>query len=204
MRAERAEMEVSNTPHPHYKNNKEDSMQIYELQASKVLEVQGDFICIGEEEGKIYVQAENLKKPFKPSHLPQRLQEQFAGELKKLRAQKEQEFNAKCDELLAHFESDALGESYMYDMALRDQINLLGLLLSKSDGFLRARKGEEPKANYPHTKAQISKLYADSLAHKNRILSQCGVLKSYLLELDSIEAINALSWEDYESIQGTN
>lgn len=176
-------------------------MQIYELEASKILEVQGTFMFIGEIEGKIYVKGENLSEPFIPSSLPQSLQDALNAELLKERKEKEKELNAKCDEQLLSFESDALGETYIYDMALRDQLNLLGLVLSRSDGFVRARKGIEPKANYPHTKAQISKLYADSLARKNEILLQCGVLKSHLQTLDSCEAINALVWEDYERIR---
>lgn len=178
-------------------------MQIYELSKDKVLRVSGSFEYIGEIDSKVYVKGEHLSEPFIPSILPQSLVDSIQLALTRARVEKEKEMNAKCNELLTYFESDALGESYIYDMSVEDQLNLLGLFLAKSDGFLRARKGEEPKANYPHTKAQISKLYADALAYKNRILSQCGVLKSYLLELDSIEAINALKWEDYEKIEQT-
>lgn len=176
-------------------------MQIYELNKDKVLEVSGSFEYIGEIDGKVYVKGENLSEPFIPSILPQSLLTRTIAEQESARKEKEQAFNAKCDEQLRYFESDALGESYIYDMNIEDQLNLMGLVLSKSDGFVRARKGSESKANYPHTKVQISQLYADALAKKNNVLLQCGVLKSHLQILDSCEAINALAWEDYEEIK---
>ncbi|MCX2717804.1 hypothetical protein OQH61_08675 [Helicobacter sp. MIT 21-1697] len=176
-------------------------MNIYELQADKALEVQGEFIYVGEEEGKIYVKAASLKKPFILSQLPPSLHNQHIEQIAQARAQKEKEFNEKCATLLKSFESAALGETHIYDMSVEDQLNLLASVLAKSDGFLRARKGAEPKANYAHTKAQLNQVFADSLAHKNAIIYQCGILKSHLLELDCVESINALSWEDYERVR---
>lgn len=176
-------------------------MQIYELSKDKVLRVSGSFEYIGEIDGKVYVKGEHLSEPFIPSILPQSLVDSIQLALTRARVEKEKEMNAKCNELLTYFESDALGESYIYDMSVEDQLNLMALATSKADSYFRCHKVGEPKANIPHTSAQLKKVYADGIKYKSDTIYACGVLKAYLLTLEDIEQIKTLQWEDYESIK---
>lgn len=175
-------------------------MQIYELSKDKILRVSGSFVYVGEIDGKLYVRGENLSEPFISSSLPQSLQDMLNAELEAARKEKEKELNAECDELLKSFTSNALGESYIYDMSVEDQLNLMALATSKADSYFRCHKAGEPKANIPHTSAQLKKVYADGIKYKSDTIYACGVLKAYLLTLEDIEQIKALQWEDYERI----
>lgn len=176
-------------------------MQVYELDKNDILQVIGSFDYIGEYEGKIYVKGENLSEPFIPSSYPQPLQDKMNAELLNARKEKEKELNAECDERLKSFESNALGEVYIYDMNVEDQLNLMALSSLGIDSYFRCYKSGEPKANIPHTKAQLKKVYADGVKYKSEIIYACGVLKAYLLTLENREQIEALKWEDYETIK---
>lgn len=179
-------------------------MQVYELDKNDILEAVGSFAYVGESNGKIYVEGEDLSEPFIPSSLPKSLQDTINAMLEALRKEKEKELNAKCDELLQSFKSRALGQTYIYDMNVEDQLNLMALAALGIDSFFRCYKKGEPKANHPHTAAQLQKVYADGIKYKSDMIYRCGVLKAYLLSLKTKEEIEALQWEDYERIKAQN
>lgn len=176
-------------------------LNIYELDKKYILDVKGEYEFICEDENNIYVRAENLDNPFKISSIPLSYELSLTEELNKLKEQKINEMNAKCDELLTEFSSSALGEEYIYDAKLEDQLNLMGLVSANIDSFFRCRKKEGLKANIEHTKEQLKQVYIDGLTYKSEIIYICGVLKAYILEQNSKDVLQDLQWEDYKKIQ---
>lgn len=176
-------------------------MKIYQLDANKILDVQGEFECIGQEEGKLYVRATSLQEPFVESTLPLALANKELDSLKRAQKAKENEFNARCDTLLESFKCDVLGEEYIYDLGLEDQLNLLQAISSGNEGFIRCHKEGEPKTNRPHSATELKLVYECAMKHKNETIYRCGILKDYLLGLKSCEEVQNLRWEDFEQIQ---
>ena len=176
-------------------------LNIYELDKEYILDVKGEYEFICEDENKIYVRAKALSEPFKLSSIPLSYELNLTEELNKLKEQKINEMNTKCDELLTKFSSSALGEEYIYDAKLEDQLNLMGLVSANIDSFFRCRKKEGVKANVEHTKEQLKQVYIDGLTYKSQIIYICGVLKAYILEQNSKDVLQNLQWEDYKKIQ---
>lgn len=86
------------------------------------------------------------------------------------------------------FVSDVLGSTHTYDFSMEDQTNLLEAkayidALGDSDTVgIRCTAENGIKDNYPHTKAQVSKLFNDWYSVKSSILNAFSTLK---LELGS-------------------
>lgn len=86
------------------------------------------------------------------------------------------------------FVSDVLGSTHTYDFSMEDQTNLLEAKayidsLGDSDSVgIRCTAENGIKDNYPHTKAQVSKLFNDWYSVKSSILNAFSTLK---LELGS-------------------
>ncbi|PAF53242.1 hypothetical protein BKH42_06860 [Helicobacter sp. 13S00482-2] len=180
-------------------------MNTYKLPTSKITEVQGEYKTIYNNGTFVYVEPKEdieLKEPFIKEELPKEYQDKLREILDYEKVRKTLELNNACDKLLQSFESNALGESYIYDGKQEDQINLMGLVLANIDGFFRCAKKTTPhdKQNIPHTKAQIKQVYSDGLAYKSQMIYICGVLKEHLKSLSTIEEIKALKWEDYQNI----
>ena len=172
-------------------------MGIYALEKSEVLQVEGEFSYVGEDEDKIFVESSKaLKAPFKKASLPQELEDELNARLEEAKAQKCAELNAKCDSFLNEFKSEALGEAYVYDSKLEDQLNLLGLVSANIDGYFRCRKeNESVKNNVEHSKAQLKQVYNDGLRHKSAMIYKCGELKAKLMQAKNVEAVEAVVWE---------
>lgn len=177
-------------------------MKIYELNNSEIMNVKGDFEYIGEVNGKVFVRGEALTSPFVESSIPPELETRASLELKEARERKEKELNAICDSFLLSFESNALGNAHIYDASLEDQVNLMGLIISQTQGFFRCKEvGRDYKENKIHTKEQLQRVYEDGISYKVSKIYDCGILKAYLLQLDNIEAINSVSWNDLDYIK---
>lgn len=81
------------------------------------------------------------------------------------------------------FVSDVLGSTHTYDFSLEDQANLLEAKayidsLGDSDSVgIRCTAENGIKDNYPHTKAQVSKLFNDWYSVKSSILNAFSTFK---------------------------
>lgn len=179
--------------------------KIYSILVTAITQVQGVFEYIGEESGRAYVRGENLSEPFIEDTLPKRLQDLQDLPLLEAKEQKIQEINAICNGFLKSFKSKALGDTYIYDGDLEDQINLMGAVSANVDMPFRCRRDEErsSKENILHTKEQLKQVYSDGIAYKAEIVFKCGVIKSYCEKLDNIDEVKRLTWESYEDIAST-
>ncbi|WP_095334222.1 hypothetical protein [Helicobacter sp. 11S02596-1] len=176
-------------------------MKIYALPLEKINDVEGVFDTITQEDNLVYIQSETpLKEPFFESDLPKGYLEAQAQKLQEAKDRAIEAMNARCDEELKQFTSEALGSPHRYDMNAEDQLNLLGLMIAGVDSFFRCAPivdGEAgEKSNIPHTKEQIQKLYTDALTYKSSQIYQCGIVKEKIKACESIEAVEALKWED--------
>ena len=178
--------------------------KIYSLLASKITLVQGNFQYLGEEEGKVYVEGDGLSAPFveEPS-LPHNLEAILQMQIKEAKKQKINELNDACDVKLKSFKSSALGAEHIYDGSLEDQLNLMGAVAMNKDMHFRCAKEGGSKTNVLHTKAQLKQLYDDWLNYKAEIILECGVLKSHVESLSSIQEIEGVSWDSYKNMQGS-
>ncbi|TLD80178.1 hypothetical protein LS68_008140 [Helicobacter sp. MIT 05-5293] len=175
--------------------------KIYSLIASQITQVQGNFHYLGEENGKVYVEGEDLESPFVEDLLPHNLEAALQTQINLTKEQKIKELNAMCDSLLTSFKSSALGEEHIYDGGLEDQLNLMGAVALNKDMPFRCAKKGESKANVPHTQAQLEQVYTDWLNYKNDIIFICGMLKNYIEGLSDTEEIQRVSWDSYQNIQ---
>lgn len=175
--------------------------KVYSILVSHITQVQGNFDYLGEDNGKAYVEGENLQSPFVEDILPHSLQEIAQSQLNLAKEQKIKELNALCASKLKTLKSSALGEEHIYDGSLEDQMNLMGAVAMNKDMPFRCAKEGGLKAPLPHTKAQLKQVYTDWLEHKNDIILRCGVLKNYVENLQNVEAIQEVSWDYYENIQ---
>lgn len=100
-------------------------------------------------------------------------------------------------ERITLFVSDVLGSTHTYDFSMQDQANLLQAkdyidALGDSDTVgIRCTAENGIKDNYPHTKAQVSKLFNDWYSFKSSILNAFSTLK--------IEIASATSKSECES-----
>lgn len=184
-------------------------MKTYKLPIENIPDVKGEFTTLYNDGEFVYIQPlndEELSEPFVATALPNSYAQSLQDALETAKIKKTLELNHRCDKLLENFTSTALGEAYIYDGSQEDQINLMGLLIAGIDGFFRCAKASEPqnKQNYPHTKEQIKQVYAEGLKYKSETIYQCGVLKEYLKQLTTIDALNALKWEDFDAIAQSN
>lgn len=175
---------------------------IYELSTAEIKNVQGTYNYIGSQDNKIYVSGEGLSAPFKESTLPYALEQKMQEQLIDAKVKKTFAINEHCDRLLTSFSSSALGEEYIYDMTLEDQINLMGLALAKIDTFFRCtRKSDKIKDNYEHTAEQIAQVYQDGLTYKAQIIYDCGLLKKHIQACTTLAEVEAISWDSLEQLK---
>ena len=172
----------------------------FKIKNSEILNIEGVYENVGMMDDFIFIKSEEeLKEPFIKTELPQTLIEKRENDLKEAKEQKEKELNSICDTYLKHFESKALGEVYIYDASIEDQLNLMGLIIANVDSFFRChKKGENLKQNLEHTKEQLKQVYADGLSHKSKVIKKCGILKARVNECKSIDEVAQIIWEGGE------
>ena len=123
--------------------------------------------------------------------VPAQLQIRYAEHLRAV--------NTACEqEIVAGFVCDALGETYFYDSALVDQINLNSQLLSGAGGLVACRDTDNVKAYREHTADQLH-LVSDAFnEHRLARLQKALVIKQQLdqaLLASDLGALDAASWE---------
>lgn len=171
---------------------------IYKFPQGLITQIQGELKTLLCEDGYIFVEAKKkLYDFFEKTSLPQSFVFKQATELESAKAAKCEELNKKCDELLLSFESEALGEVYVYDSELEDQLNLLGIVSANIDSFFRCRKKDESiKQNLPHSKEQLKQVYADGLSFKSKMIYRCGELKALVQNAKSLDEVASIVWSE--------
>lgn len=173
-------------------------MAIYKFKQGLIMQVEGELKALCVEDDYVFVEAKKkLYDFFEKATLPESYTKAQEQALALAKQEKCKQLNDKCDELLLSFESDALGEVYVYDSELEDQLNLLGIVSANIDSYFRCRKKDESiKANLPHSKEQLKQVYADGLAYKSQMIYRCGELKAKVQKALSLDEIASIVWSD--------
>jgi hypothetical protein len=118
--------------------------------------------------------------------------------LAKLYLQKLEAINSGCAQYIeSGFNSDALGESYRYDSALEDQVNLTGLVVSRLDALCACYGSDNEKAFREHTSDQLHVVGQHLVKHKQATLQQAESLKRALAKTladRDLPAMRAIEW----------
>lgn len=118
--------------------------------------------------------------------------------LARLYPQKLKMINNTCAHVIdAGFTSNALEQSYRYDSALEDQLNLTGLILSALDAPYPCYGDDERKTYREHTADQLYAVGLHLLQHKQTALQQADRLKRTLaktLAERDLAAMQAIEW----------
>ncbi|TLD97672.1 hypothetical protein LS71_002725 [Helicobacter jaachi] len=179
--------------------------EIYTLKKSEILSVQGEYTYIGEDLEHIYIEGENLKKPFVKAVLPKDLLDKQAQQLKAAQSAQIAALERVFSDKMAYFYSEVLGVKHFYDNELSDQINLNDAQLSGVSVEIRCRaENEEQKSQKLHTKEQIKQLNLERIAQKDALLEQFRTLKDYILSLEDIKAVGEVDFAHYEGIKAKN
>lgn len=170
---------------------------IYKFSQSLILQAVGDYTTHCIEGGFVFVESKKKLYDFwVKANLPESYLAEQAEKLANAQKAKCEELNKVCDSHLLSFESSALGEVYVYDGKLEDQLNLLGLVSAGIDSYFRClKKGENIKQNLPHTKAQLQQVYKDGLTYKSTMIYKCGELKAQVMKAASVEEAQSVKWE---------
>lgn len=119
-------------------------------------------------------------------------------QLAKLFPQKLEAINSGCAHYIhSGFNSDALGESYRYDSALEDQVNLTGLILSGFDALCACYGADLEKVFREHTAGQLHVVGQHLVMHKQAAFQQAKALKQALAQTLSdrnLQAMQAIAW----------
>lgn len=169
---------------------------LYRLRNKDILQVVGDYQNIGVLDDFCYIKSlDPLAYPFEViQSLPKELEIKIQEELYQAKQNKNKELKNTCDSLLSCFESDALGEVYMYESDLESQLNLMGLVIANLDADFPCRRAQEEKQNILHTKEQISTVYSHWLNHKSKVISKYQSLKQKVNNSLTLEEVNSITF----------
>ncbi len=101
-------------------------------------------------------------------------------------------------EILAGFESEALGDYFRYSSSIDDQLNLTGAILAESDSAFACRDELGVKEFRFHTIAQLRQVGRDFTNFKLQLLQKANELKQLLdqaLATSDLDALQAVNWE---------
>jgi len=106
--------------------------------------------------------------------------------------------NQACtQQITGGFWSEALSARYFYDSELQDQLNLTGMILRGTDGFLSCSDEAGAKAFLEHTFAQLRQVGDEFTELKLQLLRKANNLKAALASARAagdLDALNAVSW----------
>lgn len=119
-------------------------------------------------------------------------------DLDKVRNSKIVEINAHCAaEIVAGFESSALGSMHRYQSDRDDQTNLLGLVAADTDLPLKCQAVNVTDWSYLlHTAAQLKLALRDGANHKLQLLQRCNDIKLRIKNAQTLDAIQAEVWAE--------
>lgn len=163
-------------------------MKFYKIMNTDLVGLVGTFDFIGYgDDASAYAQSDtDLPSPFvevQEANLPSSIAESIAKELDSHKT-KLMEMALVAVDGLKQFESSVLGEPYIYDFSLEDQINLAQAReFSKVGGDtdtvgIRATKVSTGiKDNYLHTYDKIQRLFNEWYARKEKVLNAFSTMK---------------------------
>ena len=106
--------------------------------------------------------------------------------------------NQACtQQITGGFWSEALGLRGFYDSELQDQLNLTGMILRGTDGFLSCTDEAGGKSFLEHTIAQLRQIGDEFTELKLQLLRKANDLKAALTAARAagdLDALNAVSW----------
>ncbi|SER19365.1 hypothetical protein [Pseudomonas soli] len=113
---------------------------------------------------------------------------------------KRSEINAACEQaIIAGFTSSALGDSYRYDSAVEDQLNLQSWVIRKQDTEYPCAGQDGIVRFRPHTAAQLQRVSDDFTVFRHALLLRANELKGQLeeaLAIGDAGAIEAIAWSE--------
>lgn len=95
------------------------------------------------------------------------------------------------EQILAGFESDALGTTHSYGGKKTDQLNLIGAASSGVDLPFPCADADGNWERRVHTPAQFQEVVADGSAHKQGILTALDVIRTTIQNAPSYAAVDA-------------
>lgn len=106
--------------------------------------------------------------------------------------------DACATELLAGFNSSALGTPHKYDSAIVDQLNFMQAYaiaqVTNAPVEYRVWNEDGTKSFYPHTAAQFETVYQDGATVKAAALTKCATLKISITAATTNDAVTAIVW----------
>lgn len=103
--------------------------------------------------------------------------------------------NQACSaEIVAGFDSSALGSVHHYTATLEDQANLSGLILLGVDDAFTCVNASGIKAMRPHSIAQLKQVLADGAAAKKSCLVRARLLKDEVAVAADSVSLDAIIW----------
>lgn len=106
--------------------------------------------------------------------------------------------NQACtQQITGGFWSEALGVRYLYDSELQDQLNLTGMILRGTDGYLSCADEAGAKAFLEHNIAQLRQIGDEFTEVKLQLLRKANDLKAALAAARAagdLDALNAVKW----------
>jgi hypothetical protein len=106
--------------------------------------------------------------------------------------------NQACtQQITGGFWSEAVGMRHFYDSELQDQLNLTGMILRGTDGFLPCADEAGTKVFLEHTLAQLRQVGDEFTELKLQLLRKANALKAALAAARAagdLDALNAVAW----------
>lgn len=116
--------------------------------------------------------------------------------LPELKAEKIEYLSSRCgEEILAGFDSDALGTMHHYDGGLEDQVNIVGAASGGRDIPFRCKAaGEDVKGFKVHNVAQMKQVFDDGADYKLAQLQKLENLRTQVEAAKTYAEIIAINW----------
>ena len=109
------------------------------------------------------------------------------------------EINTACaKEITSNFNSDALGDTHIYQSEQTDQLNLIGVVIAGQDDYFKCGV-EDADGNVTwnyekHTIAQLQQVLQDGKVHKQGLLQKANILKTQVANATTVEDVEAIVW----------
>jgi len=119
--------------------------------------------------------------------------------LKRSKKSKTNEINTACaKEITNSFNSDALGDTHIYQSEQTDQLNLIGVVTAGQDDYFKCgvtdANGNVTWNYEKHTIAQLQQVLKDGKAVAQTLLQKANTLKQQVAEATTVEDVEAVVW----------
>jgi len=112
---------------------------------------------------------------------------------------KTDKINLACaKEITSNFNSDALGDTHIYQSEQTDQLNLIGVVTAGQDDYFKCgvtdANGNVTWNYEKHTIAQLQQVLKDGKAVAQTLLQKANTLKQQVAEATTVEDVEAVVW----------